>query len=89
MNIADELRAETKRITDELKRIGKRYEGADWAGIRPSDAAAAATIITELQAHICTCSPERCFEIDTARADAPGYRAMERAAIDRMLFGAE
>jgi len=31
--------------------------------------------------------PEAGFEINTARANAGPYQAMERAAIERMLFG--
>ena len=68
-----EVRQNTKRIVAELTRIHDRYEGADWAGIRPADAKLAADTITQLEAHkaACTCEAHRPgFEVNT-RNDRP------------------
>lgn len=83
-DLGREVRQNTKRIVAELTRIHERYEGADWAGIRPADAKLAADTITQLEAHkaACTCEAHRpAFEI---RPTPAPYLAMEQARVDRM-----
>ena len=82
MTLADEIRAETKRI---LKRnFGLPNE---LAAIKISTVARIDAYVTEAEdrAAACTCQPVKGFEIDTKRAETPAYAAMRQAGVDRML----
>jgi hypothetical protein len=82
VTLADEIRAETKRI---LKRnFGLPNE---LAAIKIATVARIDAYVTEAEdrAAACTCQPVKGFEIDTKRAETPAYAAMRQAGVDQML----
>jgi hypothetical protein len=94
-DIAADLRAAVKRITDELKRIGTRYEGCDWAGIRPGDALLAGKIIAQLGADVkaagqsstSNCRPNEQTKAVTPPACSPGSLLPTRTLSASLLSG--
>jgi len=77
-------------IREAFAKIKRRYEGDHdaIAGIRVSHIKATESHIETLEARVsrCTCQEHAGFEINTDRTDARGYRALEQARIDRLLF---